>query len=498
LRSFVNDEAGTPVMLALPPLCPHSLAMIRSLILALLATCCGIASAQYRPSNERPPQLAREFRGAWVACIYNIDWPSARGLAANRQQAEARAILDKLVELKMNAVILQVRPHCDAIYSSQLEPWTPWLSGTMGRSPGYDALSFWIREAHARGIEVHAWFNPFRALANSSHGTSPNHVVRAAPHLTKPFGNMIWCDPALPETRGRALAAILDVVRRYDIDGVHLDDYFYPYPSGKSRFLDGKTPAQRRAYVDQFVENLYTSVKRQKPWVRVGISPFGIWRPGVPAGIEAGIDSYEDLAGDARKWLKNGWVDYLAPQLYWRISPHKQSFPVLLEWWRQQGTRPVWPGIASARINSSEDPGRPASEITNQIDLTRKIGKNWNGHIHWSAKSLMRNQGGIATRLASTYTQPAAIPPMPWVSDRPPAPVAFGAALEGSQTRVHWTGGETMWRVAVQVRIGRNWKTVSITPARANGLTIPRADAIALSAIDRYGNASPPRVLSLR
>jgi len=474
--------------------------MIRSfkLIVLVLFALGGLAPAQYAPVNERPPQLAREFRGAWVACIYNIDWPSARGLPAARQQAEARAILDKLVSLKMNAVILQVRPHGDALYSSNLEPWSPWLTGTMGRSPGYDPLAYWIQQAHARGIEVHAWFNPFRALSNASHATSPNHVTRAAPHITKPFGSMVWCDPAHPETRRRALDAILDVVRRYDIDGVHLDDYFYPYPSGKLTFRDGKTPAQRRAYVDQFVSNLYSSVKRQKPWVRVGISPFGIWRPGVPAGIEAGIDSYEQLAGDARKWLKQGWVDYLAPQLYWRISPAKQSFPVLLEWWRQQGSRPVWPGIASSRVNSSEDPGRPASEIINQIDLSRKIGSNWNGHLHWSVKALMNNQGGLATQLARVYTQPAAVPPMPWVNNRAPAAPRVSATLEGGNTVVRWTPAANNARIAVQARNGRAWQTVRIVPAGGNGLTIPRADAVAVTAFDRYGNASPPQVVGLR
>jgi uncharacterized lipoprotein YddW (UPF0748 family) len=474
--------------------------MIRSLklIVLVLFALGGWAPAQYAPVNERPPQLAREFRGAWVACIYNIDWPSARGLPAARQQAEARAILDKLVALRMNAVILQVRPHADALYSSNLEPWSPWLTGTMGRSPGYDPLAYWIQQAHARGIEVHAWFNPFRALSNASHATSPNHVTRAAPHITKPFGSMVWCDPAHPETRRRALDAILDVVRRYDIDGVHLDDYFYPYPSGKLTFRDGKTPAQRRAYVDEFVSNLYSSVKRQKPWVRVGISPFGIWRPGVPAGIEAGIDSYEQLAGDARKWLKQGWVDYLAPQLYWRISPAKQSYPVLLEWWRQQGSRPVWPGIASSRVNSSEDPGRPASEIINQIELSRKIGNNWNGHLHWSVKALMNNQGGLATQLARVYTQPAAVPPMPWVNNRAPAAPRVSATLEGGNTVVRWTPAANNARMAVQARNGREWQTVRIVPAGGNGITLPRADAVAVTAFDRYGNASPPQVVGLR
>lgn len=473
--------------------------MIR--LFGFLVSCLLTASAvaqSYVPVSSRPPAIAREFRGAWIACIYNIDWPSSSGLSASAQQAEMRGILDKLVALKMNAVIFQVRPQCDAVYSSPIEPWSTWLTGTMGRSPGYDPLAYCIKEAHARGIEVHAWFNPFRALSNNSQQVAGNHITRTLPQITKRYGTMTWCDPAYADTRTRALSVILDVIKRYDVDGVHLDDYFYPYPSGNLRFADGKSPAERRSYVDGFVSSLYSSVKRQKPWVRVGISPFGIWRPGVPSGIEAGIDSYEQLAGDSRKWLKNGWVDYLAPQLYWRISPQKQSFPVLLEWWRQQGSRPVWPGIATSRIGSSEDPGRPASEITNQIDLSRRIGKNWNGHIHWSAKSLVRNQGGIATKLAGTYTQPSAIPPMPWISSKSPAAPGVSAKVQGDATSIQWSPDGNTAKIAVQAKTGGTWRTVRIVPSRSQGTSIPRAEEIAVTALDRYGNASPPKVLGIR
>ncbi|MFT4177605.1 MAG: family 10 glycosylhydrolase [Luteolibacter sp.] len=456
------------------------------------------SSAQsYAPVNEKPPQLAREFRAAWIASIYNLDWPSSPGLSAAAQQAQLRAILDKLVALKMNAVVFQVRAQCDAMYSSPYEPWSSSLTGRMGGSPGYDPLAFCIREAHARGIEVHAWFNPFRALSSSSQSVSGSHVSRSAPHITKRYGSMIWCDPAHPETRSRALKAILDVVKRYDIDGVHLDDYFYPYPSGGLRFADGKSPAERRAYIDGFVNNLYSAVKRQKPWVRVGISPFGIWKPGVPSGIEAGLNAYEDLAGDARKWLNNGWVDYLAPQLYWRDSPRKQSFSHLLGWWRQQGSRPVWPGIATARINSSEDPGRPASEIIRQIQLSRQIGRNWNGHLHWSAKSLMTNKGGIANQLASVYTQPAAVPPMPWINRNTPASPGVGATIKGNNTVIQIQASGAS-KIAVQARYGGTWRTVRILPGYSKGTTIPRADSIAITTLDRYGNASPPKVLGTR
>lgn len=455
-------------------------------------------SQDYVPSGEKPPRITREFRAAWVAAVYNIDWPSKSGLSATSQQAEARAILDKLVSLKMNAVILQVRPHADALYSSKVEPWSPWLTGTMGKSPGYDPLAYWIKEGHARGIEIHAWFNPFRALSNTSHSCNASHISRTKPHLIKKYGEMLWCDPSAPETRQQALTVIMDVVRRYDIDGVHLDDYFYPYPAPGLTFSDGKSPAQRRAVVDSFVSQLYSSVKKQKPWVRVGISPFGIWRPGIPAGIEAGVDSYEDLAGDSRKWLKNGWVDYLAPQLYWRISPKKQSYTALLEWWRAQGSRPVWPGIATTRIQSSEDPGRPASEIINQIGLSRKVGENWVGHIHWSMKGLMKNQGGINTQLSKVYTQAVAVPPMPWLSKSAPASASVGASVSGDKTAIRWAPAAGASKVAVQARYSGTWRTVAIVPAGAKAISIARAEAIAVSSLDRFGNCSAPKVLGLR
>ncbi len=458
----------------------------------------SLTGQDYVPVRDNPPPVTCEFRAAWVAAVHNIDWPSAKGLSASAQQAEARAILDKLVSLNMNAVILQVRPHADALYSSSIEPWSPWLTGTMGKSPGYDPLDYWIQQSHARGIEVHAWFNPFRALSNADHTTSSNHISRTKPLVIKRYGNMLWCDPSHPETRSQALPVILDVVRRYDIDGVHLDDYFYPYPSGKLGFSDGKTPAQRRAVVDYFVSQLYSSVKKQKPWVRVGISPFGIWRPGVPDGIEAGVDAYEHLAADSRKWLKNGWVDYLAPQLYWRISPKKQSYTTLLEWWREQGTRPVWPGIATTRIQSTEDPDRPASEIIKQIDLSRKVGRqNYVGHLHWSVKGLMKNQGGICTALQKVYTQPVSVPPMPWLSKAVPAQVNATASASGEKATVRWIPPQGVSKVAIQARRSGTWQTIAIMPASASSLSTTRAEAFAITSFDRYGIASAPKILGL-
>lgn len=468
-------------------------------IAALTCLLASFAAAQtYRPSGEKAPMPAREFRGAWAAVVHNIDWPSKKGLSAGAQQAEMRAILDKMASLNMNALILQVRPHSDAVYKSSREPWSPWLTGTMGQSPGYDPLEYAIRQAHARGIEVHAWFNPFRALSNASQACSSNHVTKAAPHITKRFGSLVWCDPAQTETRARAFGAILDVVQRYDVDGVHLDDYFYPYPEGGRTFQDGRSPATRRKIVDDFVQKLYSDVKRTKPWVRVGISPFGIWRPGVPSGIEAGIDSYEQLGCDARKWLANGWVDYLAPQLYWKDQPRKQSFSALLSWWRAQGSRPVWPGIATTRIGGSED-GRPASEITKQIDLSRRIGKNWAGHMHWSVKGLTKNQGGISNMLAKgAYSQPALVPPMPWLSQKAPGRPSASASGSGSGVTVNVQSGDrSTARFAVQARFGNQWRMAKVVSAGTKNVQVAgQPDAVAVSAVDRYGNVSAPTVLA--
>ncbi len=363
----------------------------------------------------------REFRGAWVATVYNLDWPSSPGLPAATQKAQLRALLDRAAELKLNAILLQVRPASDALYASRKEPWSEFLTGTAGVSPGYDPLAFAISEAHARGIELHAWVNPFRAAISASVRLPANHVAKTHPEWVRRFGKQLWIDPGEPAARHYVIDVITDIVARYDIDGLHLDDYFYPYPlsSGAATFPDDSTWQRfgagkgesrgdwRRENINDFVHSMYRAVKATKSSVRVGISPFGIWRPGVPPSTKAGLDAYGQLYADSRKWLANGWVDYLAPQLYWSIHPADQSFPVLLDWWRAQshGT-PIWPGIATERIGSK----RPAREIVDQIELTRR-GTSSPGHIHWSMKALMRNQGGIDNLLRSgPYEEKAATP----------------------------------------------------------------------------------------
>ena len=357
---------------------------------------------------------AAEFRGAWVATVHNIDWPSKPGLSAAEQKAQLRTILDRAAQLKLNAILLQVRPMSDALYASRFEPWSHFLSGSQGTSPGYDPLEFAIAEAHARGLELHAWVNPFRAASNAKATLDSRHVAKQHPEWVRRFGPQLWVDPGEPAARDYVLDVIKDIVARYDIDGIHIDDYFYPYPVKGAAFSDESTWQRhgaasglsradwRRENINSFVRAMYRTVKATKSSVRVGISPFGIWRPGVPPTIEAELDAYAQLFADSRKWLAEGWCDYMAPQLYWSIEPAKQSFPVLLEWWRAQSRgKPIWPGIATDRIGTK----RPAQEIIDQIALTRR-GTNSPGHIHWSMKSLMQDRGGVANLLrAGPYSE---------------------------------------------------------------------------------------------
>jgi len=337
------------------------------------------------------PPVPREFRGVWVATVGNIDWPSSPGLSVAQQQDELLTILDRAQSLHLNAVILQVRPAGDAFYESQLEPWSEYLTGKQGRapSPKWDPLTFAVREAHARGLELHAWFNPYRARnAGATGELSPMHIARQLPSLAKKYGKLLWMDPGDDRVREHVLRVVLDVVKRYDIDGVHIDDYFYPYPEHDRNGVlvpfddaasfqryrkDGGTLERddwRRQNVDRLVEALYKGVHATKPWVKFGISPLGIWRPGNPVGVE-GIDGYAEIFADARKWVNQGWADYFSPQLYWPVNSLAQNFGALLRWWDDQNllNRHMWPGLFTSRVGTRPD--WPVSEVVAQVLATR-------------------------------------------------------------------------------------------------------------------------------
>ncbi len=327
------------------------------------------------------PHRAHELRGLWVATVNNGDWPSRRDLTSDEQKRELIAILDRAAAVHLNAIFLQVRPMADAFYPSSLEPWSQFLGE---KAPDYDPLAFAIQEAHTRGLELHAWFNPFRG--------NPATPLRAYP-----YGRFVWMDPGDPDVQRRALDVITDVVRRYDVDGVHLDDYFYPYPENYGDFPDEQTwrsyggalsrEEWRRDNINRFVRDLYASVKAIRPSVEVGISPFGIWRPRNPRQIR-GFDAYAKIYADSRLWLQQGWVDYLAPQLYWPIEKREQSFPALLHWWSRQDHRGR--GIvAGMSINR-----HPPEEIARQIALVRDE-RQAVGFILFSARTIVQDRAGI-------------------------------------------------------------------------------------------------------
>ena len=377
--------------------------------------------------SEGPPDVKREFRAAWVATVFNIDWPSKAGLSAQEQKGELLAILDMAVETRLNAIILQVRPAADALYESKLEPWSPYLTGEMGKSPGYDPLAYAVKEAHRRGLELHAWFNPFRAQTNFKNAVSRDHITRTQKAWIKRYDYYLWLDPGRPEVRRYSIDVIMDVVRRYDIDGVHIDDYFYPYPIKKDdtvlafgdldSFLlygNGKRDDWRRRSINTFVKDLYGEIKDEKEWVKFGISPFGIWRPHHPKQIEAGLDAYSDIYADSRKWLREGWLDYMMPQLYWSTDSKEQAFEPLYKWWvgENRKKRHLWPGIATQRVGGK----RPASEMVKQVELMREGSKGFAGHAHWNATSLMDNQLGVRDLLErKVYQEVALVPESRWL-----------------------------------------------------------------------------------
>ena len=476
-----------------------------------------------------PPATPREFRAAWVATVANIDWPSRAGLSAQAQRAEAVAIMDRAKEIGLNALIFQVRPSADALYVSTLEPWSEYLTGAQGRAPEppYDPLEFWVEQAHQRGLELHAWFNPYRARHTAAKtAESSLHLSKRQPDLVKRYGDWLWMDPGEPQAAEHTLAVVADVVQRYDIDGVHIDDYFYPYPiqsagnevpfpddaSWQRYLLEGgalSRDAWRRNNVDRLVQQMHDTVKRLKPWVRVGISPFGLGRPDRrPAGI-SGFSQYDKLFADVERWLEEGWMDYLAPQLYWPIDRKEQAFEVLLDYWLAQNrqSRHVWPGLYTSRVGAATQPWS-ASEVVNQIAVARSRAAS-TGQVHFSMAALMKDADGIATALKKgPYAQAALVPTSPWLnradsgaSAAPPTapPLAPKLRLDGSQLRILPTDasppssmGPVLWTLWSWRESG--WQ-LQIQPRQQNVWSLP-ADVtrVAVRAVDRLGRESEPAV----
>lgn len=469
--------------------------------------------------------MPREFRGVWVATVGNMDWPSKRGLSTAEAQAELIALLDRAVALKLNAVIFQVRPAADALYASSIEPWSEYLTGTQGKKPDpfWDPLSFVIAESHKRGLELHAWFNPYRArFTGSKSPLARNHIARTSPSLVKTYGGYLWMDPGEPLVRARTLRVVMDVVKRYDVDGVHIDDYFYPYPVTrrgkrvdfpdtrswqKYRAAGGKLARDdwRRDNVNQLVKALHDSVHKAKPWVRFGVSPFGIWRPGYPESVR-GFDAYQQLYADARKWLREGWLDYFTPQLYWPTTRPQQSYPVLLDWWASENVhgRHLWPGNFTSQAGGRGSGSFPVSELMEQIRITR-VNPGATGNVHFSMKSFLSNQAGMNDTLRiGPYAQPALPPASPWLAvAKPPVPTLGATPVaDGWQLDLQVAGSPSTakpWQWVVRLRTDSAWVTM-IVPGGTSRLPVSRAlgaTAATVSALNRVGVESPSVTLPL-
>jgi uncharacterized lipoprotein YddW (UPF0748 family) len=490
---------------------PNRLIAFLSLAGALAATSFGerVVSAADVPS---PP---REFRAAWIATVANIDWPSRPGLPTREQKRELVALFDKAVGLNLNAVILQIRPSADALYPSKLEPWSEYLTGKTGQPPKpfYDPLKFAVEEAHKRGLHLHVWFNPYRVRQSGAKSEpSADHVSKTNPGIVREYGPYLWFDPGEPEAVKRFIDVITDVVKRYDIDGVHIDDYFYPYPIAGKPFPDDESYQRavdagetldrddwRRQNCDRLVQQMYEAVKKEKPWVLVGISPFGIWRPGHPEGVE-GLDQYAALYADARKWLREGWVDYFTPQLYWQIVG-PQSYPMLLQWWSDENVkgRHLWPGNGAHNVRRSADvePARnawPAEELIRQIELTREI-VDQPGNVHFSMKCLVDNRDGLTEKLKSGfYAEQALIPEIDWLGGEAPAKPEVTARKNSKGVAVEFkpAGGDAPWLWVMRVRAGDEW-TTKIVPGREKKSLVEvdgATDEVAVSAVSRLGQES--------
>jgi uncharacterized lipoprotein YddW (UPF0748 family) len=486
-----------------------------------------------------PPPVTREFRAAWATPIADRgfrDWPSRDDMTPDEQRAELRAMLDQASAAGLNAVILHVRLAGDALYPTPYAPWSAFLTGKsgVGPSPAYDPLAFAVDEAHARGLQLHAWFNPFRAmLPNFAGKASPKHVTKAHPSWVVKYGSQTWIDPGEPAARKQVLETILDVVRRYDVDGVHLDDYFYPYREVRTvvRRVHGKRVRRRveldfpdtrtwtkygrghfesradwrRANIDSFVKFLYKDVKSVKPWVAVGLSPFGIWRSGTPAGI-TGLDAYAELYADSRRWLREGWLDYLTPQLYWPLDGAQRRFSALDAWWRSENVsgRYVWPGLYTSQVYGSNP--WPMNAIRDEIVAVRdtRIGTNDPpGEVHFRMGALSAADGRLAASLAGVYREPALVPAFSGLGAAAPAAPRIDLVAPRGPASYTIAPGDTVpvrWWLIQSRNPSGEW-TSALRPAGEGRLSAADIGAsgateLAITAISRTGVASAPALVA--
>jgi len=397
-------------------------------------TCClQTVTAQHSPNYE--------FRGVWVASVENIDWPSKRNLPVAQQKEEFIRLLDMHQANGMNAIVMQIRPAGDALYPSQYEPWSEYLTGKQGLPPNpyYDPLEFMISETHKRGMEFHAWLNPYRAVFNIlKSSVAPSHISRIHPEWFLVYGDKKYFNPGLPEVMEHTVRVVKDILTRYDVDAIHMDDYFYPYRIAGKEFPDQQTFQKygnglskddwRRSNCDSIIVQLYRAIRSTNPRVKFGISPFGVWRNKSqdPMGSEtkAGQTNYDDLYADILLWLEKGWIDYVTPQLYWERGHKLADYDVLLKWWNDHAyEKQVYIGMGIYRAGNNEA-WKNKNELPGQIRELRKY-KTTQGSVYFNSRVFEKNPNGWNDSLRNNYYHyPALIPPMPWINnDAPEQPV---------------------------------------------------------------------------
>ncbi|MFE3035781.1 glycoside hydrolase family 10 protein [Streptomyces canus] len=401
----------------------------RAFALAALSTLTTASGAAAAP--RRPWWAPTEMRGVWLATVSNRDWPSKPGLTAAQQRAELIAHLDRAAADRLNAVMFQVRPSADALWPSPYEPWSQYLTGTQGKNPGWDPLGTAVTEAHRRGLQLHAWFNPYR-IAN--HGDPAklvaSHPARKHPDWVVPYGGKLYYNPGLPEVRAFVQDAILDAVHKYPVDAVHFDDYFYPYPVAGQTFDDdaaydtyggafSNRADWRRDNIDKLVLETAARIKRIRPTAQFGISPFGVWRNAAtdPLGSDtrAGVQSYDDNFADTRKWVREGWIDYLVPQLYWNIGFAAADYAELVPWWAEQARGSRTRLYLGEALYKAGDPAQPAAwqdpaELSRHLTLAHEYAQV-RGHVFFAAKEVAADRIGAMARVVADHYRGPAGPP---------------------------------------------------------------------------------------
>ncbi|MEZ5039374.1 MAG: family 10 glycosylhydrolase [Saprospiraceae bacterium] len=421
----MNDNSAIPLLGSFNNIKGKKRVFLYALMLCVLFFAAGPSFAQ----EWAPVTPKREFRAVWVATVANIDFPRKAQPRKVPQVEDFKNLLDEYKRIGFNAVIVQIRPVADAFYPSEFAPWSTYLTGRQGTppEPDYDPLAFMIEEAHKRGLEFHAWLNPYRATMDlDTLSLAPNHVFRKHRNWLVQYGNRFYFDPGIPAVRDHITEVVAEVVRKYDVDAIHFDDYFYPYPIKGVPFPDSITfkltagrfseiENWRRNNIDQMIEQVSGRIKAMKPYVKLGVSPFGVWRnkdkDDLGSDTRAGVTTFDDLYADVLKWARNAWIDYIIPQVYWNIGFAPADYETLLEWWSSRtGATHLYIGHAAYKVGDNpETAWQDPLEIPRQIALNRS---NYvcKGSAFFSSRAVLGNRLGLKNEIGNLYQTPALIP----------------------------------------------------------------------------------------